>query len=239
MGGGVAGRGEAQAVGPLLGLEAQGCQAQPLVGTAADAKNQLAFIPVEKGRRSQVEHHASAAAQLPGAHGQQGGRGHLNPQEASLGRQPGTGGLEQPSHRQGDLIFEAALATGGQFQAGAEPFQLHAAIRPRLAGDAQLPLEHLQGQPKLALGLARAGGTPQPAGRLALVVDLDQPPLEAGAQPGGPAPLLAWAGLRCVEGGRRQGRRWAGQGGEQGCHGQEPQQGKQGCQGHSRERPAR
>ena len=86
MGRGVAGRGKAQAVRPLLGLEAQGCQAQALAWAATDAKNQLAFTPVEQGRRPQVEHHAPAGAQFPGAHGQQGNRGHLNPQQASLGR---------------------------------------------------------------------------------------------------------------------------------------------------------
>ena len=107
-----------------------------------------------------------------------------------------------------------------------------------------MPLEQLQGQPELALGLARAGGTPQPAGRLALAIDfeqapLDQAPLEAGTQPGGLARPPGRAGTRGAEGGRRQGRWRAGQGAQKGAHGQEPQQGKQGRQGGSREMAAR
>jgi hypothetical protein len=121
-------------------------------------------------------------------------------------------------HLNGHLVLEAALGGRWHPQVLAEPVQIERATGEAAAGETQLALKHLEGDPELG-GLGPLAIKPAPAGLQTLAVQLDSQSFlsvsEASAW--GREPLAAALQGRRWRRGRRHGQAQQRQR-KKGCH---------------------
>ena len=112
-------------------------------GLGADEQAPLAAA--HQRRRTQIEYHPLAAHPLVApADRLQRARRQMQVELTALRPRDHAHGFEQAAHRDGHLVFKAALAIGAHRELLAEPLQVHAAVGAGAAAHPQLAFEHLE-----------------------------------------------------------------------------------------------